>query len=576
MKLFTLVADLTLDTAGFATQVANAKKEGQSLAEAIGADSESIKSSFTDAFSFAAGDLLADAIQQGIIALGDFVGDSVTAAAGLESTQRRITKVFGDMAGDVNAWAATTKEQYGISAASAESYASRIGALLSSETIGLTTEEIYRMSTSLTGLAGDLASLYGFSLDTTFEKLLSGLRGETEAIEDLGVDMRAAALASSLGISEADWGGLDQRTRTLAMYEHIIASTTTAQGNFVDTQDTYASQLQLFNSNIAELQATLGSGLLPVMTGLLTWFNSFFEAEEQATETTAEFGAGLSASYADVSLTTERAWALVTALEEMEATSKDAAASDMWNAILEELNTVLPGIGNLIDDTTGQINGGTEALRAYVEQWETSAYELARTTAIKSYYDEYAQMQRELYDLEIESAINQRMIDGMTANVDIALASLMEQAIIPYISADYRTADNLAYLRSDEGLQELYEALATGDLDAVISGTGFSLSSMLDEAGAWDKSGTLQTLISQYEKALDTLPTYEEKIAETREQIAAYEQRLAVLEQIVATQEPPLVEITVNNTANDDVIVSKVEQKISRSAKNKSFTTSAK
>lgn len=576
MKLFTLVADLTLDTAGFATQVANAKSEGKSLAEAIGADSESIKASFSDAFSFAAGDLLADAVREGLRAMGEFVGESVGIASDLEETNSKINVIFGGMSDRVHTWAKTTKEQFGIGEFAAKGYAGQLASLLSADSLELTTEQIYEMATGLVELAGDLASFHNMSFDVVWTKLLSGMRGETEAIEDLGVDVRASALAASLGISTDDWGSLDQKTRTLATYDYILENTTVAQGDFVRTQDQYANQMRIFNENITQLQATLGEGLLPVMTGLLTWFNSFFEAEEQATETTAEFGAGLSASYADVSLTTERAWALVTALEEMESTSKDAAASDMWSAILAELNTVLPGIGNLIDTTTGQITGGTEALRAYVEQWETSAYELARTTAIKSYYDEYAQMQRELYDLEIESAINQRMIDGMTANVDIALASLMEQAIIPYISADYRTDDNLAYLRSSEGLQELYDALAMGDLDAVISGTGFSLSSMLDEAGAWDKSGTLQTLISQYEKALETLPTYETEIATAREQIAAYEQRLAVLEQIVATQEPPLVEITVNNTANDDVIVSKVEQKISRSAKNKSLTTSAK
>lgn len=576
MKLFSLYGDLELATLNFNSGVTAAREQMLSLkGEMENLQTESTKTGeiLDGAIGHALGDILSGITEAAIETAFTFASEGVGLASSMEEIQNVVDTTFGEAtANQINAWARTAKEAYGIGALSAKEYASTMGATLKG--MGIQDGKLYEMSTALVGLAGDMASFRNLGTEETFRKIMSGMTGEMEPLRELGIIMNATNLSAhalAMGIEE-QWSKLDSATQTQVRYSYLMQQTADMQGDFAKTSESYSNQIRLMQENIEQLKLSMGESLLPVLTELVGWFNSLFGSQEEATQSAEDFGRGLSVSFSDVALTTGQALGLVEALEELSASTEDAASTEMWSAIMTELQTVLPGIGNLIDTTTGQITGGTEALRAYVEQWETSAYELARTTAIKSYYDEYAQMQRNLYDLEIESAINQRMISGMTANVDLALESLMERAVIPYISADYRKEENLAYLRSTEGLQELYDALSMEDLDAVISGTGLTLSSMLDAANAWEQVAQMQTLIGQYETQLENLPTYEADIARAREEISAYEQRLAVLEQIVANQEPPTVVVNVNNSANEDLIVSEVEYRISRDTKNKSFT----
>ena len=50
------------------------------------------------------------------------------------------------------------------------------------------------MSTTLTGLAGDVASFYNITQGEAYTKLKSVFTGETESLKDLGVVMTQTAL----------------------------------------------------------------------------------------------------------------------------------------------------------------------------------------------------------------------------------------------------------------------------------------------------------------------------------------------------------------------------------------------
>lgn len=587
MKLFTLVADLTLNTAGFVNQVRNAEREGRGLANALGADAESINKSFDNAFSFAAGDILADVVQAGLQAMGEFVGGSVETASNLQEVNSKIDAIFGDMSSRLHAWATTTKTEFGIGEYSAKSYASNLAGLLSADSIGLTTEQIYEMSTGMVQLAGDLASFHNMSFDVVWGKLLSGMRGETEAIEDLGVDLRATAMAAYLGLgSEKDWGKLDQQTRTLATYQYIMENTTVAQGDFVRTQDQYANQQRIFNENLLQLQATIGEGLLPAMTGLLTWFNSFFNAEADAATGIETIQNAYSDSVVSIETTTTNALALVSALESLEGATEDAAGSDMWNAILTELESTLPKIGNLIDDETGKITGGTEALRGYIEQWKTTSMELARQQYVQDMYDEYAQMQAEIARLQME----QEVADIRQAGATESMANVSEQLLGYMLSG----MEAMGASEEDISAMSLFGAKGAGGLLARIANGGSAnlIMSALLEGGDWKKNKDFMTYFEKgggSEELLEQMANlyseyqqiYEEydidntaAIAERQALLANQQEEITILQQILAqlaTNGTPVVDVTVTNTADTDVITTKVEKRFMNRINEKAF-----
>ena len=570
MKLFTLVADLTLDTTGFAAQVANAKAEGKSLTEAIGADSESIKASFSNAFSFAAGDLLANAVRDGLRAMGEFAGESVEAASSMVEVKNVINTLFGEDSDVIYRWAQNAKKAFGMSERDALEYVSKMAPVLDS--LGFSAEESMMMAMDFIARSGDIASFRNMTFEQTFMKMMSGLRGETEAIEDLGVTVHVSSMVDWLGLEkETDFTkGMTQQEQWAARYKYIMEKTTSASGDFVKTQDTYANQMRQLDSNIEQLKAHIGEGLLPVMTDLVTWFNSFFDGSEEASDGLDAIKDSATDSIVSIETTTTNALALVSALESLEGATEDAAGSDMWNAILTELESTLPQIGNLIDDETGKITGGTEALRGYVEQWKTTSMELARQQYVQDMYDEYAQMQAEIARLQMEQEVADIRQAGATESMDALGAKLFEFVTV---GAQARGADEFLSVFNAQEAENMLLRIAEGG--ALPMAQSEFMKAFEASGGTYELLEQMANLYSAY------LKTYEEydvdnsaAIAERQALLANQQEEITILQQILAqlaTNGTPVVDVTVTNTADTDVITTKVEKRIMNGIKEKAF-----
>lgn len=94
---------------------------------------------------------------------------------------------FGGMADKAYEFAKTAKEQFGLSELVALKYAGTMRSVLNSS--GVEAGMATKMSTDLTGLAGDLASFYNISQDNAWEKIMSGMAGEIEPLRRLGINM---------------------------------------------------------------------------------------------------------------------------------------------------------------------------------------------------------------------------------------------------------------------------------------------------------------------------------------------------------------------------------------------------
>lgn len=397
MKLFELEATLNLDTSKFDQGVSKAEMTGKSLAKTIGADAESIKNAFSNAFSFSVGQLMADGFKKALGATWQLMEESLEVAAAVEQTNEKLQQLFGeDGAAMIDKWASTTKYSFGISKQAAKEYVGDIAALFGSDVIGLTNEQLMEMAMRLTEITGDLASFNNLSVKETWIKVLSGLRGETEAIEDLGIDLRASSIAPFFDITTKEWGQLDQRTRVLKTYEYILASTTKAQGDFARTSDTYQNQLSTFMANVEELKGVIGEGLLPAANGLLTFMNSLFGDTKSAEETVGDLSTAFVTTYSEISVTTSNALQLVAALERME---KEGVKTDddfrAWADTLTELQTLIPSVSGLVDAQTSSITGGTAALREHIAAWQADGAAMARLDIMKEYYQQVARQEVE-------------------------------------------------------------------------------------------------------------------------------------------------------------------------------------
>lgn len=174
MNLFELYAKLGLDTSEYEKGIGKAKKEASGLGNYF---SSQVKEIF-------AGSFLSDMIQRPLVAMyngvKDGIGKTISLASDLAEVQNVVDVTFGDGADKINVWSKNLKSSFGIGELSAKRFSGTIGAVLKS--MGMTDEETMEMSTSLVELTADMASFYNLDHETAFEKIRSGISGETEPL----------------------------------------------------------------------------------------------------------------------------------------------------------------------------------------------------------------------------------------------------------------------------------------------------------------------------------------------------------------------------------------------------------
>lgn len=264
----------------------------------FGKETEDVEESLEDAgkagLSF--GDILkanvlSDAIMSGIKALGsavadmarsfvDFAKSGVETASDLEEVQNVVDTTFGEKGAEsVDAFAKKAASAFGMSELSAKQFTGTMGAMLKS--MGLSEDAVLDMSTDLAGLAGDMASFYNLDPEEAFAKLRSGISGETEPLKQLGINMSVAnleAYALAQGIETA-YKDMTQAEQATLRYNYLMQATADAQGDFAKTSDSYANQQRIMQLNIENLGASIGTKLLPYLTGFTSALNGLLSGE---------------------------------------------------------------------------------------------------------------------------------------------------------------------------------------------------------------------------------------------------------------------------------------------------------
>lgn len=177
---------------------------------------------------------------KGIQGLFNFGKNAIELGSDITEVENVVDTAFGKMSGHAYAFAATAKEQFGLSELAAKQYSGTMMAMLKSSGFDRSEDmmrQAAKMSTTLAGLAGDIASFYNIETDEAFYKLRSAISGETEPMKALGVNMNIVnleAFAMSRGITKA-YKDMTLAEQATLRYNYILAKTTDAQGDFAKT-----------------------------------------------------------------------------------------------------------------------------------------------------------------------------------------------------------------------------------------------------------------------------------------------------------------------------------------------------
>lgn len=213
----------------------------------------------------------------GVIAglgIGMIAKQSIELASDLNEVQNVVDVTFGKGASQIDSWTKTALNSFGLSELQAKQFTGTLGALMKSS--GVSSSSLVTMSEKLTGLSGDFASFYNLDPSEAFEKIKSGISGETEPLKALGINMSVAnlqAFALKEGITK-QYSAMNQGEQTLLRYNYLMSVSKDAQGDFNRTSGSFANQLRIAKTSLEQTGASIGSYFLPYLTKLLQVVNS--------------------------------------------------------------------------------------------------------------------------------------------------------------------------------------------------------------------------------------------------------------------------------------------------------------
>ncbi len=205
-------------------------------------------------------------------------GAAIKLASDYEESLNKVNVAFGGSSTEVKDFAKTTLQSFGIAEGTALDMASTFGDMGTS--LGLSTQQASKMSTSLVGLAGDLSSFKNIGIDQANTALSGIFTGETESLKKLGIVMTEANLQSfaySQGI-QTNIKDMDQASKVQLRYNYIMSVTKNAQGDFARTSGGAANQMRIFQESMKQLGQQFGSIILPAFTGVVQKLNGLITA----------------------------------------------------------------------------------------------------------------------------------------------------------------------------------------------------------------------------------------------------------------------------------------------------------
>lgn len=180
----------------------------------------------------------------------------------------------------------------------------------------------------------------GRTITDVMERIRSGLLGNTEAIEDLGINVNVAMIKSTESFKRfsngQSWDQLDFQTQQQIRLMAILEQATAKYGNTLS--NSVNGRISLFKSLMKDAALNLGNSMLPIINAIMPVLNSFAMVLKNVTAKLAEF---------------------IALMFNKKATVKDGvggAVGDMGNAMKDDAG----GAGDLADavDDAGDSAGG--------------------------------------------------------------------------------------------------------------------------------------------------------------------------------------------------------------------------
>lgn len=226
-----------------------------------------------------------------VLTLG--IGAAIQDAVKVEGALEQVKRLMGESADEFIAFSKTSSEALGISRSEALDYGRTYANLTSIFT--KSTEETMQTTQELMKASAIVSSATGRSMEDVMFRIRSGLLGNTEAVEDLGVtvyiNMIEASDAMKKFANGRSWNQLEFRLQQQIRHYAILEQVQKKFGDEVFKNTGF--RINQFSAALKDLRLELGNAFLPIVNVVLPYLTAFTRRMTTAMESVAAFSRAL-------------------------------------------------------------------------------------------------------------------------------------------------------------------------------------------------------------------------------------------------------------------------------------------
>ena len=292
-------------------------------------------------FAFAAVGAAAAVAGAAIIRFGN---DSVQAASTLNESLNAVSVAYGSASESIVKLGEDSATRLGVTQSAFNAAAVRFSAF--AERVVGTGGDVAGFVDDITTRAADFASVFNIDVADALQTFQSGLSGEAEPLKRFGINLldsevKAYALRTGLATVGKE---MTEQQKVQARYGLLMEATSKTAGDFANTSGGLANQQRILTASFEDLQAEVGTALLPVIAEATGEFTKMIPALKDALVPISE-------NLADVFRTK-----VLPAIQDF---TKWLASPEGTKKIKEFTDSIIRGIEELVIFTGAVINNWT-------------------------------------------------------------------------------------------------------------------------------------------------------------------------------------------------------------------------
>jgi hypothetical protein len=212
------------------------------------------------------------------IGAGLGIGAAVNDAMKFEASIQQLNRLMGHSSGEFLKWANSSAAAFNMSKSEAVQYGATFSNIIS--TFTKSTQDTQQYTQDLLKATAVAASMTGRSMEDALERVRSGMLGNTEAIEDLGIFVNVAMIESTKAFQQfangKSWDQLDfkiqQQIRLFAILEQAATKYGVEVGNnAISATAQFVAQLNNLKLAIGQAFLPIWEAALPGLTAMVSW-----------------------------------------------------------------------------------------------------------------------------------------------------------------------------------------------------------------------------------------------------------------------------------------------------------------